>query len=158
MQEGGYFCINRKIANHWLHPKNQNRKFSEFEAWLEIIRMSYFVCKRKEIQGRLVIIPRGYFDTTVTQLSEIFRWDRRTVEKFLRLLENQKMIKRFKLNPKSLKSCTLIKVSNYNRLQPPVFESCKSEYKEKCSLICKNKMPVSQKNFEDNDFYMRLSK
>ena len=154
MDFGGYFCINRKIAAHWLYPKNSGCKFSKFEAWIEIIRRAHFVCKKHEIQGRLIVIPRGYFETTVSQLSDFFNWDRRTTEKFLKLLEKEGMIKRFKINPKSLKSCTLIKVNNYNKFQPPIWESCKSEYKEKCNLNCK----IDKKTVVDNDIYMRLSK
>ena len=155
MEQGGYFAIQRKIVNHWLYPKNQKRKFSEFEAWIEIIRRAYFVCQKREIEGRLIVIPRGYFDTTTTQLSEIFNWDRRIVEKFLKILEKDKMITRFKVNPKSLKSCTLLKVNNYNLFQPQVYEKCKSPYKEKCSLFCKISNKKSKK--DDPDFFMRLS-
>lgn len=158
MEQNGYFSINRKIVSNWLYPKNGMRKFTKFEAWIEIIRRAYFVCKKKEIQGRLIIIPRGYFETTITQLSEFFLWDRRTTEKFLKTLENEGMIKRFKINPKSLKSCTIIKVNNYNKFQPPIFENCKSEYKEKCNLNCKTNSNFNKKNVMDNDIYMRLSK
>lgn len=147
-EEKGFFTVSRKLVDNWIYPANQNRKFTEFEAWLEIIRMAKFVCTKKLIQGKLIIIPRGYFDTTVTQLSSVFHWDKRTVEKFLQLLETDGMIKRFKLNPKSLKSCTLIKVNNYNKQQPEIWEQCKSEYKTKCVLNCcpKDKRVEQQKS------------
>ncbi len=47
------------------------------------------------------------FDTTSSQIANSWKWDRRTTEKFLKVLEVEKMIKRFKINPESKKSCTL---------------------------------------------------
>ena len=126
--EYGYIGISRKIFESWIYPVNQRRKFTEFEAWIEIIRLANFVCVEKQIQGKVIIVPRGYFDTTVRQLSNIFSWNERTTEKFLKLLEKQGMIKRYKIS-KSLKSCTLLKVNNYNDYQAAVYETCKSKYK-----------------------------
>lgn len=135
--EYGYIGISRKIFESWIYPVNQRRKFTEFEAWIEIIRLANFVCVEKQIQGKVIIVPRGYFDTTVRQLSNIFSWNERTTEKFLKLLEKQGMIKRYKIS-KSLKSCTLLKVNNYNDYQAAVYETCKSKYKSKCHLNCCN--------------------
>lgn len=137
MEDKGFFTISRKLVDNWIYPTNQDRKLTQFEAWVEIIRLAKYVCTKKLVQGNLIIIPRGYFDTTVSQLALIWRWDKRTVEKFLQELEADGMIRRFKINSKSLKSCTLIKVNNYNKLQPEIWEQCKSEYKTKCNLNCR---------------------
>lgn len=133
----GFIKISRKLFKNWIYPTNQNRKLTEFEAWIEILRLANFVCVEKKIQDKFVVVPRGYFDTTVSQLSNIFQWNARTTEKFLKLLESQKMISRYKIS-KSLKSCTLLKINNYNDYQAEVYEVCNSEYKTKCHLNCKN--------------------
>lgn len=133
----GYIGISRKIFESWIYPVNLQRKFTQFEAWIELIRLANFVCVEKQIQGKVVIIPRGYFDTTVRQLSLIFRWNERTTEKFLKLLEKQGMINRYKIS-KSLKACTLLKINNYNDYQAAVYETCESKYKSRCHLFCKN--------------------
>lgn len=141
--EYGYIGISRKIADNWIYPINQARRFTEFEAWIEIIRKANFVCVEKEIQGKVMIVPRGYFDTTVKQLSLIFQWDVRTTEKFLKKLESQKMIKRYKTS-KSLKACTILKVKNYNDYQAEVCEVCNSKYKSRCNLNCKKTNTIKQ--------------
>lgn len=132
----GYFSISRKIQESWIHPQNQNRKFSEFEAWFWLIQNAYYFCTEKKLNGKIITVPRGYLDKTVEQLSIRWRWDRRTTEKFIKLLEKEEMVKRYKINPKSKKSCTLIKLNNYNALQPKIDKQCTSKYKSKCKLNC----------------------
>lgn len=132
----GYYTISRKIKNNFLYPTNENRKFTKYEAWLWIIENSYFFCCEKFIDGKFIVIPRGYFDTTIEQLAFNFKWDRRTTENFIRLLENQQQIRRFKVT-KMRKSCTLIKVNNYNVFQPIVEHKCTLKCKLKCKSYCK---------------------
>lgn len=133
----GYFMISRKLKESWLHPSVEERKFTKYEAWIWIIENARFVCSNPiMLNGKLLTIPRGYFSTTVNHLSKVFSWNERTTEKFLQLLETDGKIKRFKVNPKTLKSYTLIKVNKYNDYQPKVCDICNSEYKTKCNLNC----------------------
>lgn len=137
--EEGYIVISRKLKDSWLHPSLENRKFTNYEAWVWIIENARFVCSNPVLlNGKLLTIPRGYLSTTVGNLAEIFKWNVRTVEKFLKMLETDQKIKRFKVNPKTLKSYTIIKINNYNKYQLPVCDICNSEYKTKCHLNCCN--------------------
>lgn len=137
--EYGYIGISRKLFKNWIYPLNQSRKFTEFEAWIEIIRLAYFVCTEKYIQGKVLMIPRGSFDTTVLQLSTIFQWDRRTTEKFLKLLEDQGMITRSKISNSS-KACSILSITNYNDYQADVCDICESKLKGTCNMqYCKKK-------------------
>lgn len=164
MKDSGYLIISRKLFEHWLYPEKQDRKFTQFEAWLSLIASAKFICVKKSIQNKLIIIPRGYLDCTVAQLAEKWRWDMRTVNKFLNELKNDDMISLYKIN-KSKKSCTLLKINNYNDFQPEIWETCKSEYKTKCGLICKrkctpnneSKVSVSNYNFSGKNFSKNLS-
>lgn len=142
----GYFMISRKLKESWLHPSVDNRKFTKYEAWIWIIENARFVCSNPVLlNGKILTIPRGYFSTTVNHLSKIFGWNERTTEKFLQLLETDGKITRFKVNPKILKSYTLIKVNKYNDYQPEVCDICNSEYKSKCHFNCCNKKHETQK-------------
>lgn len=137
MEDKGFFKISRKLKESWLYPSNENRKFTKYEAWIWIIENARFCCSEQTLlNGKLVIIPRGYLSTTVENLSRIFMWNVRTTEKFLQLLETDDKIQRFKINPKMKKSYTLLKVNNYNKYQPEIYEVCKSEYRSKCNLNC----------------------
>lgn len=140
MNNTGYFTISRKLKESWLHPINEQRKFTKYEAWIWIIENARYICSNPiYLNGKLITIPRGYFSTTVGNLSNVFNWDKRTTEKFLQLLEDDQKIKRFKINPKDKRSYTLIKVNNYNAYQPQICDLCTSEYKSKCNLNCSDK-------------------
>jgi hypothetical protein len=114
----GSIALYRQIEDNFLHPFQEKRKFTKFEAWLDLLQLAYFKDKEKLIQGKLVVIPRGSFDTAAQQLAERWKWDRQTVERFLKLLELQMMISRNKINPKNPKSATLLKINKYNDFQP----------------------------------------
>lgn len=148
MQEKKYgtFAISRKLANSWLHPSNEKRKFTKYEAWIWTIEHARFFCSESVLLNeKLIIIPRGYFSTTVEYLSTIFKWNKRTTEKFLKLLEQDKKITRYKINRKLKRSYTLIKVNNYNDYQPNIADKCTSTYKTKCKLNCTSKCTLYKK-------------
>lgn len=143
--EEGYIVISRKLKDSWLHPSLENRKFTNYEAWVWIIENARFVCSNPVLlNGKLLTIPRGYLSTTVEYLSKVFSWDKRKTEKFLKLLEMDNKIKRFKINKNDKRSYTLIKVNNYNKYQLPVCDVCDSEYKTKCHLNCCNNKEKQQ--------------
>lgn len=158
MQDIGYFSISRKLKCSYLHPANENRKFTKYEAWIWLIENANFFCKKKFVSNKLIIIPRGYLITTVTQLSEVWRWNRRTVEKFLQLLEEDCKVKRYKINPKSDKSCTVIKVNNYNSYQPNIYDLCTAEYKAKCKANCTAKCTPNNNDNKDNNKEKNIAK
>lgn len=151
MAEIGHYAVHRKIWDNWLSPIRRKEKFTEFEAWEWLVKSAYYFCTKKLIQKKLIVIPRGYFDCTVLQLSETWKWHRNTVEKFLQLLEKDLMIKRFKVNPKSDKSCTLIKVNNYNAFQPNIYPLCTAEYKAKCKANCTGECTPNKKVKKDKN-------
>lgn len=148
----GYFSISRKIKDNFLYPSNENRKFTKYEAWLWIIENAYFFCKKKIINNKLTIVPRGYLDTTIEQLSQIWKWDKRTVNKYVQMLVLNENIKTFKIAPQKRNSCTLIKVNNYNVFQPIINDKCKLKCKLKCKSYCKlqSKLKCTPYNKDNN--------
>lgn len=136
----GYIAISRHLKDSWLHPSSENRKYTNYEAWIWIIENARFICSNPVLlNGRLMVIPRGYLSVTVENLSGIFKWDKRKTEKFLKILEKDDKIQRFKINKNNKRSYTLIKVNNYNKYQFPACDICNSEYKSRCHLFCRNK-------------------
>lgn len=143
----GSFAISRKLKNSWIHPLNENRKFTKYEAWLWMLENARYFCSGLTlINEKLIVIPRGYFTTTADFMSTIFKWNVRTTEKFLKLLEKDDKITRFKVIPKNRHSYTLLKVNHYNDYQPEISDVCKSEYKFKCNLNCKSRCKLYKKD------------
>jgi len=150
MQDIGYFSISRKLKCSYLHPANENRKFTKYEAWIWLIENARYFCSEPTlINEKLIIIPRGYLTMTVELLSSVFKWNKRTVEKFLQLLHKDGKINRYKINPKSRKSYTLLKINNYNQYQPEIADKCTSKYKSKCTLNCTSKCTLNNKDNKD---------
>jgi len=158
----GHFSISRKLKDSWLHPSQEGRKFTKYEAWIWLIENARFACSEPRlVSEKLIIIPRGYLTITIDLLSNVFKWNERTVEKFLQLLQKDNMINRYKINPKSKRSYTLLKVNNYNDYQPEITEQCTSKYKTKCALNCVlkyrlNKNGNKKGNKKDNDNFIDI--
>ena len=162
MTDESYFIIKRRLlTEHWLSPitrlkKSPNTKFTEFEAWIYLISSAYYFCKKVEINKELITVKRGSFICSVSQLSKEWNWDRRTTEKFLNLLEKDGVITRTKIDSKIRKSCTILKLNNYNDIQPNISEQCTLKCTLECTLECTlnnkrkeiNKLNYSKKNFK----------
>ena len=113
----GYILMHRKSRKHWLHPSQENRKFSKWEAWEDILFMAAFEDKTELFNGDLLQISVGEFITSRLKLAQSWKWDRETVSKFLNRLIAEKMIAERKIYPKNPKSPTMILVNNYKDLQ-----------------------------------------
>ena len=88
----GWISSYRKKQEHWLWTKR--RKFSQFEAWISLLFKANFKDTKIMIGDNLVEVKRGSFITSEVKLAEEWKWDRSTVRKFLKTLEEQKMIQK----------------------------------------------------------------
>lgn len=113
----GWILKHRKILSHWLYPAVQGRKFTEYEAWDDLLFKASFEAKKEYFNGVLFDIAVGECIVSTNKLSERWKWTRRKTEKFLKLLESEKMISRSKFDEKNLKSSTRLIVTNYKDLQ-----------------------------------------
>lgn len=151
-KNSGFFAHHRKWEAAWFHPSNLTRKWTENEAFNYIQAQARYFCSEPVLlNDKLVIIPRGYFSTTVEHLSTVFRWNSRTAEKFLKRLGKCGYITRYKINPKMRKSYTLIKINNYNIEQPDISSKCTSKYKLKCNLNCIPQCTLYKKDKKRNN-------
>lgn len=88
----GWISLYRKIQEHWLWT--QKRKFSQFEAWISLLLKANFKDTKVNIDGKITEIKKGSFITSEIKLSKEWNWSRATVRKFLKILENEKMIRK----------------------------------------------------------------
>ena len=106
----GWISLYRKIQEHWLWTKR--RKFSQFEAWISLLFKANFKDTKIIIGDNLVELKRGSFITSEVKLAEEWKWDRSTVRKFLKTLEEQKMIQK-----NSTSKYTSITIGNWDLYQ-----------------------------------------
>lgn len=88
----GWIKIHRKLQEHWIW--NEKRKFSKFEAWIDILLRASHKDTKTMLNGKVVLVNKGNFITSEVKLAEKWNWDRSTVRKFLKILEDEKMIQR----------------------------------------------------------------
>lgn len=106
----GWISLYRKIQEHWLWTKR--RKFSQFEAWISLLFKANFKDTKIMIGDNLVEVKRGSFITSEVKLAEEWKWDRSTVRKFLKTLEEQEMIQK-----NSTSKYTSISIENWDLYQ-----------------------------------------
>lgn len=117
----GWIKLHRSIQNHWLYT--ENRKFSKFEAWNDIL-LNVNHCKAKAIiKGKIFEINRGQSIYSLDTWAKRWNWDKTSVKRFLDLLKSDSMIEL-----KNETVTTRLTVCNYDSYQS---EETKSETRKK---------------------------
>ncbi|MDM5310348.1 Replication protein O [Peribacillus frigoritolerans] len=106
----GWIKLHRQIQDHWLYQ--ENRKFSKYEAWLDLLMMVNHEDKKAVIGNEVIEVKRGQRITSVRKLCDKWGWSNTKVKQFLSLLQNDRMI-----HLKSDSKKTLITINNYDFYQ-----------------------------------------
>jgi hypothetical protein len=109
MQQG-WIKLHRQIMDNPLYK--QKRKFSKFEAWIDILLSVNHKEGKVLIDYSVETVKRGEFITSEVKLANKWNWDRKTVRKFLTLLQQEEMILK-----SSTKRWTSITVINWDKYQ-----------------------------------------
>lgn len=107
----GWISLHRKIMDHPFYK--ERRKFSKYEAWLDIMMLANHQDNKFIHGNKLVEVERGSFITSELKLMERWDWGKEKLRSFLKLLEADGMIIKT-LDRKQ----TTIKVLNYGDYQP----------------------------------------
>lgn len=87
----GFIPIRRSLFKHFLFK--ENRVFSRFEAWLDLIQMASFTDENTEIiSGKIVSRGRGEIIASLRFLMKRWGWSMSKVSDFLELLRSQQMV------------------------------------------------------------------
>lgn len=105
--ELGWIKLHRSIRKNWIWSDAKKLKW-----WLDLLMMANHKDNKLLIGNELLIIKRGSLHTSIINLSTRWDADKKTVKKFLTLLEKDNMIT---LNSSSIG--TTINISNYNGYQ-----------------------------------------
>lgn len=105
-----YIPISRRIFEHpfWC----EDRVFSRFEAWLDIVQSARFEDTKQLIGNRFIEVKRGQVLVSLRFLAGRWQWSTKKVNSFLDLLIQDKMI--IKETPKETGQ-TVITICNYDK-------------------------------------------
>jgi DNA-binding transcriptional regulator YhcF (GntR family) len=109
MSDKGWFSVHRSLSDHWLWKKE---KFTKGQAWVDLVMLANHKKKKVMIKGRLITIERGEQIRSKVTLAKTWKWNERTVTRFLELLKSEGMI-----TTKSTELTTHISICNYNTFQ-----------------------------------------
>lgn len=85
----GYVAIFRQIFDHWVW---QEKPFSKGQAWIDLLLLANHSDHKKPKGDKIITYRRGDVNRSVLFLADRWGWDRKTVKRFLRVLEADNMI------------------------------------------------------------------
>ncbi len=105
----GWISIYRKIQDSWLW---QDKIFSKGQAWIDLLLSANHQDKKIVFDSDLITVKRGEVITSIRKLCNKWGWSNSKVKKFLKLLQEDKIIL-FKCDNKK----TTINIVNYSIYQ-----------------------------------------
>lgn len=105
MQQG-FIKLQRKIQDHWIYQ--EKRKFSRYEAWLDLLMMANHKDNKFLLGNQLIEVKKGSLITSELKLMEKWDWGKAKLRAFLEMLENDGMIVK-----ESDRKKTTITICNY---------------------------------------------
>lgn len=107
-----YIQIDRKLFNHFLWT--ENRVWSKFEAWIDLIQLvSYTEKNERIINGVLITWGRGEFPVSYSFLSQRWNWSAQRTRGYMQLLKNNKQV-----NTRTTSVATILTLCNYDQYNP----------------------------------------
>lgn len=113
---GGWIKLSRSLLEHeiWLCEK-----FTKGQAWVDLLLMTNHKDAKIVISGSIETVKRGSLITSISKLSDRWKWNRRTVRRWLDKCSSNGM-----LTVKTCAGkCTVITIENYEKWQGSVEES-----------------------------------
>ena len=135
----GWISLHRSIQKHWLFE--EKRKFSRFEAWIDILLMVNHTDNKIMHDGDLITVKRGQRITSLRQLGERWSWSITKVDKYLKTLESDGML----VVKKDTKK-TVLTVVNYDDYQDGDFKKRHRKDSEKTEKKHRSNTEKTQKN------------
>jgi uncharacterized phage protein (TIGR02220 family) len=110
----GFIMLHRSIQKHWIYE--EKRKFSRYEAWLDLLMMVNYKDNKILQDGKLVDVKRGERITSIRQLMDRWGWSNTKVVNYLELLQSDNMIE-FEVTSKKKTLIKIVKYSQYQGIQ-----------------------------------------
>ena len=110
----GWIRLHRKIREHWLW--HRRRRFSHFEAWVDLLLSANHSQGKVPIGSKLLTIERGQLLTSQVALAKKWGWNRKSVNAFLKLTKSDEILD-FESSKEVDTGYTLITIRNYSKYQ-----------------------------------------
>ena len=132
----GWIKLHRSIQDSWIWEDCE--KYDKTHAWIDLLLSANHKDKKISVDGQPKVISRGQFLTSLAKLAARWRWNAKSVSRFLNILEKDKMIVQSRTH-----RWTTVTIVNYGVYQALMDES----------------MDVSMDNYMDDymDDYMDVS-
>lgn len=108
--EKGWIKLHRQLQECWIWRRNE--PFDMRSAWVDLLLSANHSDKKILFDGELITVGKGQILTSVRKLSDNWNWSTNRVYRFLKLLEQDGMLKK-----ESNKSRTLLTIVNYGVYQ-----------------------------------------
>jgi hypothetical protein len=86
----GWIKVHRKVQDHWMFK--EQREFSRFEAWLDILLCANHSEQKVIIQGTIYIVKQGESLHSLETWSKRWNWSKSKVKRFFDTLTKELMI------------------------------------------------------------------
>lgn len=139
----GWISLDRSIMSHWLW---QNEKFSKGQAWVDLLLWAAHTPNKQLLKGTLVHVGRGEQIRSQLTLAKAWNWDRKTVSRFLKLLEKDGMIA-----TRVDHLTSYITICNYDSFQGAVKSSGQQKGQQKGQQAPSRRDTNNNDNNEKND-------
>ena len=140
----GWIKINRKIVEHWLWQDAERLKW-----WLDLLFMASWEEKKVSHDAHLFTLHRGQMIASISFLSDRWKKSNPTIIKYLKLLENEGMIKRDTL----YRQTPIITICNYEDYQSDERVDIDTivDGQSSKTFIGKSAYKVDRQNIDGND-------
>lgn len=105
----GFYLMHRGWMDHPIFGKEP---FDQRSAWAWLIENAAYKATKHRVGATVVDVPRGAYMATVRELADEWKWSKSRVDRFLRMLEKQDMIR---IDAETGK--TRISICNYEQYQ-----------------------------------------
>lgn len=146
----GWIAVHRQLQDHWLWDE---KPFSKGQAWIDLLMMANR-CDRKFLLGsELINVQAGDVVTSIAKLCDRWGWSNNKVVRFLKLLEEDKMIIK-----KSDAKKTVITIENYSKYSVMQNEKAMPERCESDGEAMPERCESTQTTIINNDKQLKQSK
>lgn len=144
MAGDGWIKVFRQIQ---CHPLWTADKFSRGQAWVDLLLSASH--RRHEVlrADRLIVVERGQVLTSQAALARRWRWNRKTVGRFLRWLEAVQMCHILRAIRGDI-GHTLITITNYEAFQAPPEDGAHSSTHSEGQSV-PNQYPISTQHYKN---------